>query len=189
MGARFESRFDGRGGFRRGRRPHGSRARVGASVFVALVCVLLTTAEGCPKAVDTVETVAAAIKGGEGAARIANAGERAAVIERIAVEIAAVYRTGERIGGIVSEFAASPEVREAFSGLLWEVGCDVVTQPFPSTREEVASWLEQKAWSFGLSFTGDIGLIGQALLDAMRPGGQAAPDATQACYQIRQSGI
>jgi hypothetical protein len=81
----------------------------------------------------------------------------------------------------------SPELQEAAGALAWDVGCDIVTGNIPSTRDDVGYYLEMRAASFGLEFTGDAAPFGKALLEAMDAGG--GNDASTACSHIRDTGF
>lgn len=92
-----------------------------------------------------------------------------------------------RMNELADELSASPAVREAVSGLLWEVGCDVVTGEVPRNVDDVSSWLALKAVSFGLQFfDGSEQAVAQLLLEAMD---DDTNEATERCNQIPTSGL
>ncbi|MGH2555294.1 MAG: hypothetical protein ACRDHO_06215 [Actinomycetota bacterium] len=100
----------------------------------------------------------------------------------------AVVRTRGRIQALVDQYASTDEARSALRALAWDVGCDVVTGLIRPTDEDVTHWLIQRSVDFGLAFTGDVQVIGRALLNAVGFSLQRS-DAAEACSQIADVGL
>ncbi len=92
-----------------------------------------------------------------------------------------------RMNDLVDEATSSPDLREAVTALLWDVGCDIVTGEVPRELNEVSGWLLQKAASFGLQFADDtVGAVGEGLLDALD---SDYNEATERCSELPNSGF
>lgn len=152
------------------------------TVWTILLVSLVTTV-GCSAAEDFLR-----------AAR--NSGDELARAKSHADEIARTLRSADeslasasaRVEAIPLEFQVPEELRQAFSDLLWDVGCDIVGGRVEATPESVRDELAFRVATFGLQFFGDVAaLIGEALL--VDAGFGRSADASEACARLSNSGI
>src|SRR5262245_9390563 len=85
-----------------------------------------------------------------------------------------------RVEGIDNEIGVPSHLEAAFNALMWDVGCDAVFGGLPTSADQLAPYLAQRAASFGIQFIEDGAQItAEALLQAMT--GDDPQDASQAC--------
>jgi hypothetical protein len=56
-----------------------------------------------------------------------------------------------RMPQIADDFEVSPELKRAWDGLVWDVGCDLATGEIPSTREELGQYIVDRGVAFALA--------------------------------------
>ena len=56
-----------------------------------------------------------------------------------------------RMPQIADDFEVAPELKQAWDGLVWDVGCDLATGEIPSTREELGQYIVNRGFAFALA--------------------------------------
>ncbi|KQY50099.1 MULTISPECIES: hypothetical protein [unclassified Nocardioides] len=159
------------------------RADKTVSALAGLCAVLLLSAGSC---VDDVAKGAS--KGGGGLVR--SEGDDAIVLgtrraDDILLQVpTAIQPTlGARLRSSVDQLSSNTEVQDALEGLAWETTCALVFDRVPTSLDEVASFLVERAVSFGISFF-DEGeqQMAEIVLDAFSEQGNEAQDACNDMY-------
>jgi hypothetical protein len=148
--------------------------RLPRSAILVAVTALLLTASAC--ADDAIRA------GADDLLRIgAQHGDEIANLLRTADEAAALG-TITRVRSIADELEVPPEIREAFEGLVWDVGCEVGIRLSFQSPSEITDELISRANSWGIAFSGDgADRTANALIMAMN---QEPNGAIQACQDI-----
>lgn len=161
---------------------HGS----GHKRFLLLVAFVGVIMSGACSAADDV--LRAAARNADELARGRRFGVNIAA-KLASLDEAAAARAANRVDNLSLRFQLPAETREAFNGLMWDVGCDIATGSIPRTTGGVGDWLASRAASFGLEFIdGGAQRVGEALLDAVGFDAERT-DAAKACDRLPESGF
>lgn len=91
-----------------------------------------------------------------------------------------------RIPQIADEFAVPPELKEAWDGLVWDVGCDLALGQVPETVEELDDYILERGLAFGLDVFDDAAAqLAEKLIGAVNQDPFSRSD--DLCNTIEQS--
>ena len=75
-----------------------------------------------------------------------------------------------RIPQVANEFEVSPELKRAWDGLVWQVGCDLATGEAPSTLADLDDYIIARGLEFALEVQGEAAAqLGERLIAEVDP--------------------
>jgi hypothetical protein len=146
-------------------------AATGLAVFVMLTCTACPWDEAAPIARSVVKAV------DEGAA--SRVGSEVRVASQQWSSAQASFPA--RLRTIGENLTADEDVNQAVIGLAWATGCSLANGDIPRGVDDVKSYLETHAISFGLAMNGSAGELAAKIYDAYSSNPSAAQ---QQCEQI-----